>query len=97
MAHHTTDLIDLDRLRTHLAAQSAGWGGRVRHRRKALGLTQQQLADLLDVPVQTVSKVERGQIVPRDYLRAGLAIRLCVEIDELFPWPTRADLTRAAS
>lgn len=88
---------DLDRLRARILATEAPlWGARVRQRRTDLGLTQGQLADLVGVPFQTISKVENGGIVCRDYLKAALALRLAVEVDDLFPWPTRSALEAAA-
>ena len=38
--------------------------GRIRERRRALGLTQDQLADMLHVSRQTVSHWETGRVTP---------------------------------
>jgi len=51
-----------------------------------------ELAGLVGVPIQTISKVERGDIVARDYLKLALALRLACEVDDLFGWPTREQL-----
>lgn len=87
---------DLDRLRVRMSAEAEVWGNLVRRRRNVLGLTQGQLADLIGVPFQTISKVERGTIVCRDYLKVALALRLFVEVEDLFPWPPRRALESAA-
>lgn len=63
------------------------WGPLVAKRREQLGLTQQELAELCSVTQQTVSKIERGQIVPRDNLKRTLSLKLATPIDQLFPWP----------
>lgn len=88
---------DLDRLRScFLKQQAPVWGALVKRRRSDLGLSQGQLADLVGVPFQTISKVEVGAIVARDYLKAAIALRLFVEVDALFPWPSRQALEAAA-
>jgi transcriptional regulator with XRE-family HTH domain len=82
----------LDRLRSKIDAEAATWGALVKARRRLLQLSQPQLAELVGCRVQTISKVERGQIVPRDYLKAAIALNLAAEVGELFPWPTRREL-----
>jgi transcriptional regulator with XRE-family HTH domain len=83
---------DLDRLRMRMEAEAATWGALVKARRRLLHLSQPQLASLVGCRVQTISKVERGQIVLRDYLKAAIAVSLATEVGELFPWPTRREL-----
>lgn len=63
------------------------WGRNVAERREALHLSQVQLAELCDVAQQTISKIERGDIVPRDALKQMLADRLRTTPAALFPWP----------
>jgi len=88
---------DLDRIRLSLVMTLAKeWGSRVRARRIALGLGQAQVAELVGTTIQTISKLERGEIVARDYLKIALAVRLHAEVDELFPWPARSELESAA-
>lgn len=72
--------------------QAKDWGALVRKRRKDLGLSQAQLAALIGVPFQTISKVENGAIAARDYLKAAIALRLLTDIEDLFPWPRRDEL-----
>ena len=56
---------------------------RLAQRRKALGLTQEQLAELLDVERTTVTRWERGQAQPQPWLRPRLARVLRVSADRL--------------
>lgn len=59
------------------------WGVAVRARRRALGLTQQEVAELADVAVRTVHAVEAGKATLRlDALVAVLGavgLRLTIE------------------
>lgn len=84
----------LDALRLFYTGLARQHGSLVHARRKALGLTLEQLAGLVGVPMQTLSKVERGDITPRPYLQAAIALHLHAEPGELFPAPTRTDLVR---
>lgn len=77
-------------LRKFMLREARVWGANCRARRKALGLTLQQVAESAFTNSQTVFKVERGQIIPRDHLRLALAFALACEPDELFPMPKRA-------
>ena len=52
-------------------------------RRKALGLTQEQLADLLDVDRTTVARWERGETQPLPWLRPKLAKALKVSTERI--------------
>lgn len=89
--------VDLDRLRDRFRlTEQRAWGARVRARRALLGLNQRELAALVGVPIQTISKIERGDIMPRDYLKAALALYLACEVNDLFPWPTRRELKAAS-
>lgn len=72
------------------------WGRRVQERRKELGLTQTQLADLCDVTQQTISQVESGRIVPVDRLKIGLAHALGTRPGVLFPWPDTVGIAGGA-
>lgn len=64
---------------------------RLAQRRKAVGLTQEQLAGLLDVDPTTVARWERGETQPLPWLRPKLARALKVSperIEELLRGPT---------
>ncbi len=53
-------------------------------RRKALGLTQAQLADKVDLSVDTIGQIERGKIAPSFDNIGALADALGVHPAELF-------------
>lgn len=74
----TNATVDLEKL----------WGGRVKDRRKLLGLTQRQLAERVEPPTTqgTIWKIEKGEITPRDSLKLGIAKALCSTPADLFPW-----------
>lgn len=91
------DTINLDALRGYFAEQTVESGKRIRERRKALGLTLEQLAGIVGCSLQTISMIERGHIIPRDYLKAALALSLAQEMLELWPVPNRATLARIAA
>ena len=63
------------------------WGARVARARRALGLSQAELAQASAVTQQTISKVERGTVCPHDTLKLRLAIALSQPPALLFPWP----------
>ena len=58
-------------------------GDRLRDLRKRKLLTQQQLADLSDVGVATIIRVERNQVEPQGSTIRKLAEALNVEPEEL--------------
>lgn len=89
-------LINRDRLRAYVDREARVWGHLVKSRRQRFGLTLEQVAGLADTTPQTVFKVERGQITPRDDLRISLAMALSCEVGDLFPMPDRATVLREA-
>ncbi|WP_346839831.1 helix-turn-helix transcriptional regulator [Microbulbifer sp. SAOS-129_SWC] len=60
------------------------FGARMAELRRARGMSQEDLADLLGVSVETVSHIERGIHGPRFDLLEGIARTLGVEPRELF-------------
>lgn len=62
------------------------WGRRVRERRKALGLSQEQVARLADCTQVSISKIELGQSAPRDSTKVRVARALGCRVTDLFPW-----------
>lgn len=85
-------ILDTESLKTEMSA-NAKWacrvGAIVTERREALGLSVRQVAAVIDVPVQTLYRVEKGELIPRDYLRLAIAHVLAVEVVDLFPMPSR--------
>lgn len=89
--------LDSDAVRNHLQkVLPIAWGARVDERMKTLGLNNAQVAALSGTTAQTVSKVRRGELVPRDYLRVMLASALCTNPDQLFPMPSMLEIASAA-
>lgn len=82
-------IIDSETLRAYIGREARHWGGRVRQRREDLGFTLEQVAVLAGTTAQTIYKIEKGDITPRDHVRVGLAFALCTEVDRLFPFPSR--------
>ncbi len=68
-----------------MAGDAAGAGRRDRlaSRRKALGLTQEDLAALLRVEQSTIRRWERGVTAPQPWMRPRLAKALKVSADQL--------------
>ena len=62
------------------------WGKRLKARRQALNLTQQQLADICGVRQSTISRIEAGTC-PRDAAKWLLAGALGTTVEDLFPYP----------
>jgi transcriptional regulator with XRE-family HTH domain len=58
-------------------------GGRLRQARSQLGLTQQQVAELVDVPVEVYGRIERGAMLPGLKLLVELCVRLGTTPDQM--------------
>jgi len=65
-------------------------GQTIRYLRKAMGVTQEKLAQQLCVSYQTVSKWERGATLPDVTMLPALAACFGVSIDELFGYQLQA-------
>ena len=63
------------------------WGRKVRDRRQAMSLSQDQLAELVDVRQATISRIESGSQCPSDAVKARLAGALGMTMEQLFPYP----------
>lgn len=89
------NVLDTESLKMSMTAGSK-WavavGARVAARRTDLSLTVRQVATVIDVPVQTIYRVESGDLVARDYLRLALGHALVCDSAELFAMPTRAEV-----
>jgi transcriptional regulator with XRE-family HTH domain len=60
------------------------FGNRLRYLRLEVGLSQEQLAERLEVSTETVSNLERGVHAPNFFRLEPLAESLDVDIHELF-------------
>jgi len=58
-------------------------GGKLRQARHHQGLTQQQVAELVDVPAEVYGRIERGAMLPGLKLLVALCIRLGTTPDQL--------------
>jgi len=69
-------------------------GERVHSERLARGLGPTVFCALIGVPLQTLHKIEGGEIVPRDHLKAAIALALEMELGDLWGWPTIAEIEK---
>ncbi len=95
---------------SEVAAEVAGWivvaeqpGREIKNYRSSLGITQQEMAQLLGVRRETLSRIENGSITPsfnflRNFSRKVAAIKLIRELiakteaslsEPLTPWKLR--------
>lgn len=51
--------------------------------RKKKGLTQEELADLTNITVRTIQRIESGESTPRPYTLKSIAAALAISFDEL--------------
>lgn len=63
------------------------WGERIAAQRQVLGLSQAQLGELCGMTQQSISKLEAGDMVPRERRKVVIAARLGVPVGVLFAWP----------
>lgn len=68
------------------------WGSRLDAVMEARQMRNAQLAVLADTTPQTIDKVRRGLIIPREHLRYSIAMALGSEVAAIFPLPTREEL-----
>ncbi|GHO98368.1 hypothetical protein KSF_084160 [Reticulibacter mediterranei] len=61
-------------------------GQHLQHIRRIKGVTQEELAELIDVSVGWVSRVERGVNLPNLKLLFRIAKALRVQVNELLPF-----------
>ena len=83
-------------LRIVMRSRAEDAGGLVERLRHEKGYGPTQFSALIGVPLQTLHKIEKGHIVPRDQLKAAIALALEVELEDLYPWPTRDEIIRSA-
>jgi transcriptional regulator with XRE-family HTH domain len=62
---------------------SSGFGPRLRRFREAKGLTQGELAELVGLKYQEVSRYERGVVEPSWPMAVAFADALAISLDEL--------------
>lgn len=79
------------------AEREKSWATRVHLRRRELGITQAQLATICGVTQQALSRIERGQVVPRLRTMQSIAGGLGTSMEALFPMSSAPRPDRVAS
>lgn len=86
------ELIDAPALREYLGPNGP-WaveaGARVRKYRQRLERTETWLGAAVGVSATTIREIEKGGLVPRDYLRAAIAYCLGQDVETIWPPLTR--------
>lgn len=80
----STPLLDPSQVRRLVSNWTLDCGNRVRHRRLALNMSIQALANAAGVTPESISRLERGRQAPRDGVRMAIAHALGCEVDELW-------------
>ncbi|WP_186089128.1 helix-turn-helix domain-containing protein [Burkholderia gladioli] len=70
-------------------------GAAIAARRKSLGLTQEKLSELLQIEQSSLSRIERGVLVPSLERLASIADELQCRLSDLFDSAGAAPLDRA--
>lgn len=95
-----TALVDIEVLRS-IYAPRGEWamrcGAAVRSRRQGLAFSMETLAELCGTTLQTIGRIEKGSLVPREHLKAAIAYALAVDVVLLWPALTRAEIHNRAA
>lgn len=91
-----TQLLDERRLRAAIQTWSEDCGRRLRERRVALKLRQEQLGAASGVRATAISKFELGIATPKDSVRAAIACVLMCEVVDIWPPLERRDVMALA-
>lgn len=78
-------LLDERRLRALVLDWRLACGKRLQARRRALGLSQLQLAVLVAVQPTAISKFELGTVAPKDSIRLAIACALSCGVEDIWP------------
>lgn len=90
-------LLDAESLRPFFAPNgewARACGRRYATRRKAAGRTLEAQAELISSTAATISRIERGELVPRPHLMAASAFSLGCEVHDIWEMPSRSQLLR---
>lgn len=63
--------------------QNITMGGRIRSIREGIGWTQELLAEMIDISLVHLSRIENGKVTPRVDILMRLSEKMQVSIDEL--------------
>lgn len=89
-------MLDERRLRKAVNDWAYQSGRRLSVRRRELDWSLQDVAGLIGVTFQMISKYELGLAIPSDAKRWAIACALSVEVDQIWPNPPRAYVNVAA-
>jgi len=64
---------------------------------KALNLNNAQLAVRAATTPQTISKIRKGELYPRDHMRLMIAAALATTTEQLFPMPSWSSVLTESS
>lgn len=92
MSNTQDPFFELGDVRRMVAKWAIDCGARVTDRRKSLGWDRPRLAELVGTTEATITRIEQGVINPRDYMKLAVAAALVVEVEDLWPYPRRADV-----
>lgn len=67
------------------------FGSRLRRIRRAAGITQEQLANMVNIDAGSISRYEKGAITPGLDTAYALAVALDVTLNDLLPTPAAGD------
>lgn len=81
----SSPLLDNTRLKSLVITWRADCGERLRQRRKRLGMSCSQLADLTGMTERTIRRCELGLTAARDANRIAIAHALGCEVEEIWP------------
>lgn len=74
-------------------SQTVQLGKKIRNRRKQLGMTQEQLAEMLGVGHQALSRIEQGHMAPKMDRLPAIAHSLQCTVADLFRYPDDAQMS----
>lgn len=87
---------DLDDVRRMVGKWAIDCGRNVARRREALGWSREQMAGIVGTSEASIHRIESGKLNPRDHLKLAIASALAVEVPDLWPFPTRAQVYEMA-
>lgn len=78
-------LLNEHRLRNATRDWVLASGRRLRDRRLSFDFNQDDLAEFVGVRATSISKFERGDVVPKDQVRLAIANALMCEVNDIWP------------
>ena len=88
---------DLRDVRTMVSKWAVDCGRRVADRREFMKWDRRQFATIVGTTEATITRIELGQLNPRDHLKLAISAALQVEVEALWPYPRRAEVYAGAA